>query len=130
MINARAIFLGTGVFGTIFLIVNATLGAGLLNFPLAFDRSGGIIAAVFIQLILLLFITAALIILAACSDLTKTSSMQDTLAGLCGPRALILCGICVTIYSFGCCLTFIIIIGDQFDRVLATFYGMDYCHHW
>ncbi|XP_015127575.1 putative sodium-coupled neutral amino acid transporter 7 [Diachasma alloeum] len=121
---------GTGIMGTIFLIVNATLGAGLLNFPLAFDKSGGIVSAVIIQAILLIFITAALIILAECSDMTKTSSMQDTLAGLCGPKALVICGVCVTIYAFGCCLTFVIIIGDQFDRVLATFYGMDYCHHW
>ncbi|XP_011305604.1 putative sodium-coupled neutral amino acid transporter 7 [Fopius arisanus] len=121
---------GAGILGTIFLIVNATLGAGLLNFPLAFDKSGGIFSAVIIQGIFLVFITTALIILAACSDMTNTSSMPDTLAGLCGPKALMICGICVTIYSFGCCLTFVIIIGDQFDRVLATFYGMDYCHHW
>lgn len=116
--------------GTIFLIVNATLGAGLLNFPLAFDRSGGVYSSILLQLLLLIFITMGLVILANSSDITKTVSMQDTLAGLCGPTSLIICGICVTIYSFGCCLTFIIIIGDQFDRVLATFYGMDYCHQW
>ncbi|XP_063982030.1 sodium-coupled neutral amino acid transporter 7-like [Diachasmimorpha longicaudata] len=121
---------GAGILGTIFLIVNATLGAGLLNFPLAFDKSGGAASSIIIQAILLVFIIASLIILAACSDITKTNSMQDTLAGLCGPKALVICGVCVTIYAFGCCLTFVIIIGDQFDRVLATFYGMDYCHHW
>ncbi|KAK0182588.1 hypothetical protein PV327_000713 [Microctonus hyperodae] len=118
------------IIGTIFLIVNATLGAGLLNFPLAFDKSGGIASAMIIQLVLLIFITAALVTLANCSDITKTTSMQETVAELCGPKTLFLCGICITIYSFGCCLTLIIIIGDQFERVLATYYGMDYCHHW
>ncbi|KAG8036948.1 hypothetical protein G9C98_004270 [Cotesia typhae] len=121
---------GTTVIGTIFLLLNATLGAGLLNFPLAFDRSGGVISAIIVQLSFLIFITIALVTLANCSDITKTSSMPDTVAGLCGPKTLILCGICVTIYSFGCCLTFIIVIGDQFERVLATYYGTDYCHHW
>lgn len=33
----------------IFLIVNAALGAGLLNFPQAFDQAGGIFAAVAVQ---------------------------------------------------------------------------------
>ncbi|KAH0568853.1 putative sodium-coupled neutral amino acid transporter 7 [Cotesia glomerata] len=121
---------GTTVIGTVFLLLNATLGAGLLNFPLAFDRSGGVISAIIVQLSFLIFITIALVTLANCSDITKTSSMPDTVAGLCGPKTLILCGICVTIYSFGCCLTFIIVIGDQFERVLATYYGTDYCHHW
>ncbi|XP_008549124.1 sodium-coupled neutral amino acid transporter 7 [Microplitis demolitor] len=121
---------GTTVIGTIFLLLNATLGAGLLNFPLAFDRSGGVISAIIVQLSFLVFITIALVTLANCSDMTKTSSLPDTVAGLCGPKTLILSGICVTIYSFGCCLTFIIVIGDQFERVLATYYGMDFCHHW
>ena len=33
-------FKGTSTLGTIFLIVNAALGAGLLNFPAQFDRAG------------------------------------------------------------------------------------------
>ncbi|XP_043473284.1 putative sodium-coupled neutral amino acid transporter 7 [Leptopilina heterotoma] len=121
---------GTGSLGTIFLIVNATLGAGLLNFPEAFDKSGGIATAIIVQLFFLIFITSALVVLANCSDITETCTMQNTFAGLCGSKSLILCGVCVAIYSFGCCLTFLIIIGDQFDRVFATFYGLDYCHNW
>ncbi|KAK2581029.1 hypothetical protein KPH14_006076 [Odynerus spinipes] len=121
---------GSSVLGTIFLIVNTTLGAGLLNFPQAFDKAGGIAASILIQLVFLVFITAALIVLANCSDITNTSTLQNTFSGLCGPRSLILCSICVAVYSFGCCLTFLIIIGDQFDRVFATYYGMDYCHTW
>ena len=116
--------------GTIFLIVNATLGAGLLNFPQAFDKAGGVGTSIVVQLGFLIFITAALVILASCSDNTGTNTMQDAFAGLCGSKSLIFCGICVAVYSFGCCLTFLIIVGDQFDRVLATFYGLDYCHTW
>lgn len=121
---------GTGVWSTIFLIVNATLGAGLLNFPRAFDEAGGLINSVGAQLFFLVFITAALVILANCSDATGTCSMQDMFAALYGPKMLFLCAFCIAIYSFGCCLTFLIIIGDQFDRVLATYIGLDYCHTW
>ncbi|XP_017884428.1 putative sodium-coupled neutral amino acid transporter 7 [Ceratina calcarata] len=121
---------GTGVWSTVFLIVNATLGAGLLNFPRAFDEAGGLITSVGTQLIFLVFITAALVILANCSEVTDTSSMQDMFAALYGPKTLLLCASCIAIYSFGCCLTFLIIIGDQFDRVLATYIGPDYCHTW
>ncbi|KYM75365.1 Putative sodium-coupled neutral amino acid transporter 7 [Atta colombica] len=121
---------GAGVLGTIFLIVNTTLGAGLLNFPQAFDKAGGIGTCTVAQLVLLVFITASLVILASCSNSTGTDTMQDTFAGLCGSKSLAFCGICVAVYSFGCCLTFLIIVGDQFDRVFATYYGLDYCHTW
>ena len=112
------------------MIVNATLGAGLLNFPQAFDRAGGIATSVIAQLALLVFITATLVILANCSEITNTSSMQNMFAEFYGGKALVLCALCIAIYSFGCCLTFIIIVGDQFDRVLATYYGYNYCHTW
>ncbi|OXU21635.1 hypothetical protein TSAR_013601 [Trichomalopsis sarcophagae] len=121
---------GTGSLGTIFLMVNATLGAGLLNFPEAFDKSGGVATAIIAQLFFLVFITATLVILANCGDVTNTTTMQGAFAGLCGPNSLFFCGICVAIYSFGCCITFLIVIGDQFDRVFATLYGLDYCHTW
>ncbi|XP_043684368.1 putative sodium-coupled neutral amino acid transporter 7 [Vespula pensylvanica] len=129
-IRTRETRTGSSVLSTIFLIVNATLGAGLLNFPQAFDKAGGIVASITIQLGFLIFITAALIVLANCSDITNSTTIQNTLATLCGPSALFLCALCVAVYSFGCCLTFLIIIGDQLDRVLATYYGTDYCHTW
>lgn len=121
---------GAGSLGTIFLIVNATLGAGMLNFPQAFDKAGGVGTSIVAQIFSLIFIIAALVILASCSDYTRTNTMQDTFAGLCGPKVLRICGICVVLYSFGCCLTFLIIVGDQFDRVFVTYYGRDYCHTW
>ncbi|XP_006616903.1 putative sodium-coupled neutral amino acid transporter 7 [Apis dorsata] len=121
---------GTNVISTIFLIVNATLGAGLLNFPQAFDKAGGLVTSISIQLILLVFITAALIILANCSDITNTCCMQDMFANFYGQKSFFLCAFCIIIYSFGYCLTFLIVIGDQFDRILSTYYGFDYCHTW
>ena len=59
---------GTNTAYTVFLIVNAALGAGLLNFPKSYDDAGGILVAFFVQLALLLFIMIALIALAYASD--------------------------------------------------------------
>jgi len=121
---------GTSTLGSIFLIVNAALGAGLLNFPKAFDLAGGVLTAVLVQAVLLLFIMFALIILAKTSNLKKSATLQevmDTAAGPWGRRAT--AGI-VTIYCFGTCITFLIIIGDQFDRAFASLVGDQFCHSW
>ena len=115
--------------GTIFLIVNATLGAGLLNFPETYDKTG-VAVAIIAQMISLVFIILTLIILAYASDFTKTTTMQATFAALCGQKCLFVCAVCIAIYSFGGCITYLIIIGDQFDRVFATYFGLDYCHTW
>ena len=53
---------------TVFLIVNAALGAGLLNFPRAFEAAGGVGVGVAVQTVLLAFILAALVVLAYCAD--------------------------------------------------------------
>ena len=60
---------GTNTACTVFLIVNAALGSGLLNFPKSYDNAGGILIALLVQLALLLFIMIALIALAYASDM-------------------------------------------------------------
>ena len=40
-----------GFFAVVFLTVNATLGAGLLNIPYAFNESGGILPATTAQIV-------------------------------------------------------------------------------
>jgi sodium-coupled neutral amino acid transporter 7/8 len=42
---------GISWYFAVFLIVNAALGAGLLNFAKAFDNAGGILAATLIHLV-------------------------------------------------------------------------------
>eukprot|EP00092_Neocalanus_flemingeri_P031792 GFUD01034536.1.p1 GENE.GFUD01034536.1~~GFUD01034536.1.p1 ORF type:complete len:483 (+),score=120.87 GFUD01034536.1:70-1518(+) len=121
---------GTSTVGAIFLIVNAALGAGLLNFPKAFDLAGGVLTAVLVQAVLLVFIMLALIILAKTSNLKQSATLQevmDTAAGPWGRRAT---AAIVAIYCFGTCITFLIIIGDQFDRAFASLVGDKFCHSW
>jgi len=121
---------GTSTIGAIFLIVNAALGAGLLNFPKAFDLAGGVLTAVLVQAVLLVFIMLALIILAKTSNLKQSATLQEVLDTAAGPWGRRATSAIVAIYSFGTCITFLIIIGDQFDRAFASLFGDEFCHSW
>lgn len=121
---------GSGRLSAIFLVINAALGAGLLNFPQAFDQAGGIVTAITVQGVLILWIVGALLILAHCADKAGALTLQDVLQAACGQTGLITCSILVALYCFGTCVTFLIIIGDQFDRVLLSVWGKDFCHLW
>jgi len=68
---------GSSTLGSIFLIVNAALGAGLLNMPKAFDDAGGVMTAILVQAVLLFFIMSALIILAKTSNINKSCTLQE-----------------------------------------------------
>lgn len=57
-------------------MVNAALGAGLLNFPKAFDQAGGIEVALIVQAILVIFVVTSLLILAKCSDINGAGTVQ------------------------------------------------------
>ena len=68
---------GSSTLGSIFLIVNAALGAGLLNMPKAFDQAGGVMTAVLVQAVLLVFIMMALLILAQTANINKSTTLQE-----------------------------------------------------
>ena len=68
--------MGTSTLGTIFLIVNAALGAGLLNFPKAFDQAGGVEVALVVQAFLVVFVIISLLVLAKCSDVNGAGTVQ------------------------------------------------------
>uniref|UniRef100_A0A1B6CJT7 Amino acid transporter transmembrane domain-containing protein n=1 Tax=Clastoptera arizonana TaxID=38151 RepID=A0A1B6CJT7_9HEMI len=121
---------GSNKLSAIFLIINAALGAGLLNFPQAFDEAGGIVTAVSVQAVLLVCISLGLLILVHSSFQVKAVTLQDTLQGVCGSATSVVCSLLIALYCFGTCVTFLIIIGDQFDRVLMSLVGPDFCHTW
>ncbi|KAF6079446.1 solute carrier family 38 member 7 [Phyllostomus discolor] len=103
----------TSTFGAIFIVVNACLGAGLLNFPAAFSTAGGVAAGISLQMGMLVFIISGLVILAYCSQASNERTYQEVVWAVCGKVTGVLCEVSIAIYTFGTCITFLIIIGDQ-----------------
>lgn len=105
-----------GFLSVIFLTVNATLGAGLLNIPYSFDNSGGIIFALILQLIHVALVICSLMIISFATKISKVNSLQNLVGYFCGPSWSNLCACSIFIYSYGACITYLIVIGDQFDK--------------
>jgi sodium-coupled neutral amino acid transporter 7/8 len=107
---------GISWYFAVFLIVNAALGAGLLNFGKAYDNAGGVLISTLMQAVLVSIIFGALLILAYLTDNNKSANFQDVVYGQCGKRWQTVNSLCIIFYMFGCCVTFFIIIGDQLDQ--------------
>jgi len=118
---------GTSWYVSIFLVVNAALGAGLLNFPHAFHAAGGVVSALSVQVVLLAFACSTLVILAYCADSHVSPTYQDVIKSCLGSKFHLISSICIAVYCYGCCITFLIVIGDQYDRFFWN-YNPDFCH--
>lgn len=121
---------GSSWVSAVFLIINAALGAGLLNFPHAFDQAGGIAVALSVQAVLLLFVVGALLVLAYCARRHDCATYQEVVLRVCGHRFWSCCSLAVALYCYGTCITFLVIVGDFSDRIFASLYGPSYCLHW
>ncbi|XP_046897329.1 putative sodium-coupled neutral amino acid transporter 7 isoform X1 [Hypomesus transpacificus] len=111
---------GVSAFGAVFIVVNAALGAGLLNFPAAFYMAGGVTAGVVLQMFMLTFIISGLVILAYCSQVSNESTYQEVVRASCGKVMGVICEVAIAVYTFGTCIAFFIVIGDQLDRLIAA----------
>nr|XP_044617254.1 putative sodium-coupled neutral amino acid transporter 7 isoform X1 [Equus asinus] len=110
----------TSTLGAVFIVVNACLGAGLLNFPAAFSTAGGVAAGVTLQMGMLVFIISGLVILAYCSQASNERTYQEVVWAVCGKLTGVLCEGAIATYTFGTCIAFLIIIGDQQDKIIAV----------
>lgn len=65
---------------------------------------------------MMILLSSTMLILAYCSDLSRCNSYHDVLKQMCG-RVAQFCSACsIMMTCYGICITFLIIIGDQFDR--------------
>lgn len=111
---------GVSSIGAVFIVVNAALGAGLLNFPAAFNMAGGVTAGVVLQMFMLIFIISGLVILGYCSQVSNEATYQEVVRATCGKVTGVLCEVAIAVYTFGTCIAFFIVIGDQLDRLIAA----------
>lgn len=111
---------GVSSIAAVFIVVNAALGAGLLNFPAAFNMAGGVTAGVMLQMFMLIFIISGLVILGYCSLVSNEGTYQEVVRVTCGKVTGVLCEVAIAVYTFGTCIAFFIVIGDQLDRLVAA----------
>ena len=124
---------GISDLSAVFLIVNTALGSGMLNFPKAFDEAGGITVAMLVHVFMLLFIIGALQVLAYCADQDKTNpacTLEEMVGQSVGAGGRIFCSITNAVYMFGVTVTFLIMLGDQFVRIMVSQVGIDYWKTW
>lgn len=132
---------GTGATGSVdicgcaAMVVNAALGAGMLNFPYAFSAAGGVTNAVCLQFMVIALGFYGMIALAKAvnssyaddpgGNLTPQllkSSYEGIMEIYGGKRLGLITKLCISLYAFGTCITFTIIIGDMIDSIFGSTY--------
>ncbi|GIY39327.1 putative sodium-coupled neutral amino acid transporter 7 [Caerostris extrusa] len=129
-IVTEAVRAGTSWPVAAFLLVNAALGAGVLNYPYAYDKAGGVVFAAFLQIIMMVVLIATMLVLVYSADVNKDTTYHDVLNSLCGRRAQQFAALSILLTCYGICITFLIIIGDQYDRLFMSVFAQEFCTTW
>uniref|UniRef100_A0A3P9C4P0 Sodium-coupled neutral amino acid transporter 7 n=1 Tax=Maylandia zebra TaxID=106582 RepID=A0A3P9C4P0_9CICH len=69
---------------------------------------------------MLIFIITGLVILGYCSLVSNEATYQEVVRATCGKVTGVVCEVAIAIYTFGTCIAFFIVIGDQLDRLIAA----------
>uniref|UniRef100_H2SFG2 Solute carrier family 38 member 8a n=1 Tax=Takifugu rubripes TaxID=31033 RepID=H2SFG2_TAKRU len=105
-----------GSLGAIFILLKSALGAGLLNFPWAFAKAGGIHNAVTVELASLVFLVSGLVILGYSSSVSGRCTYQAVVREMCGLAIGHLCEICFIFNLFMISVAFLVIMDDQLGK--------------
>lgn len=70
----------------------------------------------YITQLLIGILASTMFILVYSSDINKDCTYHDVLLSMCGKRSQQLSALSIMLTCFGICITFLIIIGDQYDR--------------
>ncbi|XP_059148108.1 sodium-coupled neutral amino acid transporter 7-like [Physella acuta] len=118
---------GSGWLVLAFLMFNGTLGGGLLNLPISYHRAGGVISGIAVQSVFLVFLVPTVLVLCYCSDKSASSTYQDLVLSICGPKAQLACAICISLSNFSTCIMFLAIIGDLWELFFLNVARDTYC---
>uniref|UniRef100_A0A673N4C0 Solute carrier family 38 member 8b n=1 Tax=Sinocyclocheilus rhinocerous TaxID=307959 RepID=A0A673N4C0_9TELE len=105
-----------GSFGAIFIMLKSALGAGLLNFPWAFEKAGGVNTAISVEMVSLVFLISGLVILGYASSISRQNTYHDVVREVCGQRIGHLCEICFVFNLFMISVAFLVVVQDQLDK--------------
>jgi sodium-coupled neutral amino acid transporter 7/8 len=113
-----------------FGLANASIGVGILNYPFLYNRIGGWEWATVVQLALLACLFISMSIIIYCSDIHGSCSYHEVMSSMCGPKFKSLVAADIALATYGICIAYLVIIGDQYDRMFASLIGKDFCKHW
>ncbi|XP_054627510.1 putative sodium-coupled neutral amino acid transporter 8 [Dunckerocampus dactyliophorus] len=111
-----------GSFGAVFIMLKSALGAGLLNFPWAFQKAGGVTTAVSVELVSLVFLISGLVILGYASSVSRQKTYQDVVREVCGRAVGQLCEVCFCFNLFMICVAFLVVVQDQLEKLCMSLY--------
>uniref|UniRef100_A0A3P8T580 Solute carrier family 38 member 8 n=1 Tax=Amphiprion percula TaxID=161767 RepID=A0A3P8T580_AMPPE len=105
-----------GSFGAVFIMLKSALGAGLLNFPWAFEKAGGVTTAISVELVSLVFLISGLVILGYASSVSRQKTYQDVVREVCGQAVGQLCEVCFCFNLFMISVAFLVVVQDQLEK--------------
>ncbi|XP_059213809.1 putative sodium-coupled neutral amino acid transporter 8 [Centropristis striata] len=111
-----------GSFGAVFIMLKSALGAGLLNFPWAFQKAGGVNTAISVELVSLVFLISGLVILGYASSVSRQNTYQDVVREVCGGAVGQLCEVCFCFNLFMICVAFLVVVQDQLEKLSISLY--------
>ncbi|XP_033845053.1 putative sodium-coupled neutral amino acid transporter 8 [Periophthalmus magnuspinnatus] len=111
-----------GSFGAVFIMLKSALGAGLLNFPWAFEKAGGVTTAISVELVSLVFLISGLVILGYASSISRQKTYQDVVREVCGRAVGQLCEVCFCFNLFMICVAFLVVVQDQLEKLCISLY--------
>ncbi|XP_068586807.1 putative sodium-coupled neutral amino acid transporter 8 [Cebidichthys violaceus] len=111
-----------GSLGAVFIMLKSALGAGLLNFPWAFQKAGGVTSAVSVELVSLVFLISGLVILGYASSVSRKQTYQDVVREVCGGAVGQLCEVCFCFNLFMICVAFLVVVQDQLEKLSISLY--------
>ncbi|XP_021112310.1 putative sodium-coupled neutral amino acid transporter 8 [Heterocephalus glaber] len=103
--------------GAVFILLKSALGAGLLNFPWAFHKAGGVVPAFLVELVSLVFLISGLITLGYAASVSGQDTYQGVVRGLCGAAMGKLCEACFLLNLLMISVAFLRVIGDQLEKL-------------
>ncbi|KAK5614208.1 hypothetical protein CRENBAI_007867 [Crenichthys baileyi] len=126
-----------GSFGAVFIMLKSALGAGLLNFPWAFEKAGGVNTAITVEMVSLVFLISGLVILGYASSVSRQKTYQDVVREVCGQAVGQLCGVCFCFNLFMISVAFLVVVQDQLEKLCISLYETvtgsseaDMPYHW
>ncbi|XP_036042709.1 putative sodium-coupled neutral amino acid transporter 8 [Onychomys torridus] len=103
--------------GALFILLKSALGAGLLNFPWAFYKAGGLVPTFLVALVSLLFLISGLVILGYAASVSGQTTYQGVVRELCGAAMGKLCETCFLTNLIMISVAFLRVIGDQLEKL-------------